>query len=117
MMRRRQHIKRYRRPRAVSAKRRKLGRARKLTREAVYRRADGQCEICIPGVCEFSGGQVHELRTRARGGSITDPDNTRLSCAQCHAWVHEHPIEAAARGLLISASSNSSPDATEGGQS
>lgn len=44
---------------------------------------------------------VHEMKTRARGGSITDLDNLALLCRPCHTWVGEHPAEARAQGWLL----------------
>ena len=94
---------RYARLRPVSRKRRRLERARRQCRDAVFNRADGNCELRIPGVCVGQGGQVHEPLSRARGGSITDDRNAKLSCYACHDWVHEHPEQAEKLGLLRSA--------------
>jgi 5-methylcytosine-specific restriction endonuclease McrA len=44
---------------------------------------------------------VHEKKTRARGGSITDPENLVTLCRSCHIWVTEHPTEAHAQGWLL----------------
>jgi 5-methylcytosine-specific restriction endonuclease McrA len=43
---------------------------------------------------------VHELKSRARGGSITDPSNCVAVCRACHVWITEHPKEAAQQGWL-----------------
>ena len=43
---------------------------------------------------------VHELVTRARGGSITDEDNCVALCRDCHGWIHEHPVQATGEGWL-----------------
>lgn len=43
---------------------------------------------------------VHEVKTRARGGSITDPSNLACLCRPCHSWVTEHPAAAHAEGWL-----------------
>ena len=54
--------------------------------------------------CQRCGGRsevVHEKLTRARGGSITDPDNCVVLCNPCHAWVHAHPRQAAEDGWLL----------------
>lgn len=37
-----------------------------------------------PYGCTRIGCDPHEIRTRARGGSITDPDNIVLLCRQHH---------------------------------
>lgn len=43
---------------------------------------------------------VHELKSRARGGSITDKANLVCLCRPCHDWVTQHPSEAAQQGWL-----------------
>ena len=44
---------------------------------------------------------IHEKKSRARGGSITDPENLVALCRSCHIWVTEHPEEAHAQGWLL----------------
>lgn len=46
--------------------------------------------------------EVHEVLSRARGGSILDPDNCVALCHDCHAWVTTHPAQALAAGWLRS---------------
>lgn len=46
---------------------------------------------------------AHEFLSRARGGSITDPDNIILLCRPCHTWVTTHPRDAQAQGWSRSA--------------
>lgn len=41
---------------------------------------------------------VHEIKSRARGGSITDLANLALLCRTCHDWVGTHPAQAEAEG-------------------
>lgn len=41
---------------------------------------------------------VHEIVSRARGGSITDRANLVCLCRRCHSWVTTHPKEAEAEG-------------------
>lgn len=80
--------------RAVSKKRRPEIAARKRLIAAMM--ADG------PVMCIRCGGfaeDLHELLSRARGGSISDPANCVPICRQCHTWVTEHPIEAKEMGL------------------
>ena len=43
---------------------------------------------------------VHELVTRARGGSITDEENCVALCRDCHGWIHENPARATDEGWL-----------------
>lgn len=51
--------------------------------------------------CRRTPDDVHEPLTRARGGSITDPDNMVVICRACHDWVHTHPEAATSVGLLV----------------
>jgi 5-methylcytosine-specific restriction endonuclease McrA len=41
---------------------------------------------------------VHELKSRARGGSITDRDNLVVLCRPCHTWITQNPKEAVEQG-------------------
>lgn len=43
---------------------------------------------------------VHEVKTRARGGSILDERNCRALCRECHDWIGTHPTAAEAEGWL-----------------
>lgn len=43
---------------------------------------------------------VHELKSRARGGSILDKNNLRCVCRPCHTWITSHPKEAHEQGWL-----------------
>lgn len=45
---------------------------------------------------------IHEPLTRARGGSITDPENMIVVCRSCHDWIHNNPSAAQTIGLLVS---------------
>lgn len=54
------------------------------------------CEACDRRLSQH----VHEIKTRARGGSILDPANVLALCSRCHRWVHDHPEAAYDRGLL-----------------
>lgn len=44
--------------------------------------------------------EVHEIKSRARGGSITDVTNCVALCHRCHDWVTTHPALAAREGWL-----------------
>ena len=46
--------------------------------------------------------EVHELLSRARGGSITDEANCAALCHSCHAWITTNPAAATAEGWLRS---------------
>jgi hypothetical protein len=43
---------------------------------------------------------LHEIKTRARGGSILDEQNIAVLCRICHTWITEHPAQALAEGWL-----------------
>lgn len=55
-------------------------------------------------ICQRCGSNpsqdVHELLTRARGGSILDEDNCRAVCRSCHIWIGLNPAKAAEEGWL-----------------
>lgn len=44
---------------------------------------------------------VHEIKSRARGGSILDEDNLAALCRPCHAWITTHPAAAHTEGWLL----------------
>jgi len=43
---------------------------------------------------------VHEIKTRARGGSITDKNNLALLCRPCHTFITQNPAQGKAEGFL-----------------
>ncbi len=59
------------------------------------------CQLRIDGVCTHRAVDVHELLSRARGGSITDPANCRTTCRPCHDYVTTHPADAQRLGLAL----------------
>lgn len=70
-----------------------------VDRRALVRRVLDARPVCER--CESARStDVHEPHTRARGGSITDPENVRALCRACHDWVHSHPAEASEEGWL-----------------
>jgi 5-methylcytosine-specific restriction endonuclease McrA len=44
--------------------------------------------------------EVHEVLSRARGGSILDPSNCVALCHSCHHWITTNPALAKAQGWL-----------------
>jgi len=54
------------------------------------------CQKCMSA----RSHDVHEIKSRARGGSITDLKNLVCLCRSCHNWVTSHPEEAHAQGWL-----------------
>jgi 5-methylcytosine-specific restriction endonuclease McrA len=43
---------------------------------------------------------VHEIKTRARGGSITDRENLALLCRPCHTFITQNPAQGKSEGWL-----------------
>lgn len=54
------------------------------------------CERCQ----QARSDDVHEVVSRARGGSVLAVDNLRCLCRPCHTWVTENPAQALAEGWL-----------------
>ena len=96
-------------PRKVSVKRAKQNRERtKVIKEILRYRSHCEAGPKIVAAdrrhfCRVTPDDVHEPLTRARGGSITDPDNMVLVCRPCHDWIHNNPALAKEVGLLKSA--------------
>lgn len=60
------------------------------------------CEAQV--LCRGAASQdVHERLTRARGGSIVDPEQAHMLCVcrACHDWITTHPREAERRRLML----------------
>lgn len=87
----------------------KAGRA---TRRQVYVRRDGEVEARqkvgtrAKRYCETCGGKGYEYSHR-RTVAVKDdhewcPCNGTLSCSSCHDWLHRHPLDARALGLMVS---------------
>ena len=60
------------------------------------------CEARIQG-CTWYPTDVHEIKTRARGGSIIDRENCLALCRACHTWITEHPSWALENGFVVHA--------------
>lgn len=88
----------------VSPKRAAQRYERERTVQAVLMRDRFTCRAAqIVSELECRGRlDVHELLTRARGGSILDVDGAVSLCRAHHDYVHTHPAEALERGLLRS---------------
>jgi hypothetical protein len=86
--------------RRISAKRRRELAEYAKNRDARRVFANGQCEAWLAG-CTYRGTQTHHVLPRGRGGDDSF-DNLRWVDAQCHAWIHDHPAEAAKLELLRS---------------
>lgn len=81
--------------RAVSKKRARVLRERRKLTDAM--KANGR-PSCVN--CGRPADDAHELLSRARGGSLTDPANVVAICRQCHIFATEHPLEAGEMGLV-----------------
>ena len=55
------------------------------------------CAAQLDG-CAGIATDGHELLSRARGGSITDPENIVPLCRSCHRFITEHPAWAQEHG-------------------
>lgn len=95
--------------RPVSKKRARLLRERKKLTDSMKREGPVCCGFVVweedsRGVdmgyfCGRRADDLHEIVSRARGGSITDEANVIPLCRVHHIWVTEHPKEAAELGL------------------
>ena len=56
------------------------------------------CQKCLAA----RSTEIHEVLTRARGGSILEEDNCLALCHECHSWVTDHPKLATEAGLMAS---------------
>ncbi len=89
-------------------------REREKAKVVVRERAKGRCEASAllrsVNPDHQCGGQFdfHEVLTRARGGSITDPANILYCCRRCHSVITEEPRLSESLGLVR----NSWTDAT-----
>lgn len=54
------------------------------------------CERCAVAYAT----DVHEIKTRARGGSITDRANLALLCRPCHTFITQNPAQGKSEGFL-----------------
>ena len=52
------------------------------------------CERCSAA----RSTDIHEVVSRARGGSILDPANLVALCRQCHSFITQNPLVAEAEG-------------------
>ena len=74
---------------------------RREVREQVAER-DQTCRAAflVPSVACYGPLDVHEPKTRARGGNPLDPEACVLVCRRHHEWTHTNPASAAKLGLL-----------------
>lgn len=60
----------------------------------------GHMQGKLPWFCNGTAVDMHEIKTRARGGSTTDPNNILATCRRGHIWVTNHPKESVELGLM-----------------
>ena len=68
-------------------------------RKAMLMEAYGKTPRCF--VCGGMADDAHELLSRARGGSITDPENVRPVCREDHRRITENPAWAEENGYAL----------------
>ena len=59
------------------------------------------CEARLDG-CTHRSTDVHEILTRARGGSIIDRKNVAALCRRCHGFITVNPEWSQANGWMLS---------------
>jgi 5-methylcytosine-specific restriction endonuclease McrA len=79
-------------------------RSKKMAKKYVERRKLVQKILSERPKCErcwiAPSSQVHEILSRARGGSILDEKNCAALCFICHHWITTNPKEAKEQGWL-----------------
>jgi 5-methylcytosine-specific restriction endonuclease McrA len=91
---------RHARIKPVSDKRRAENRQRRKMADEVFGPAP-ECGIRWDADCRGLADDLHELLSRARLGSITDPENCVPACRPCHSNLTGNPAEAERRGFLL----------------
>lgn len=94
----------------TSKKRAQQNKERDFVRKVILKERGALCEAMIPATCTYVGTDLHEILTRARGGSITDPENILLLCRGCHDFITREPAWAKEHGFVISWSHNLEAD-------
>jgi hypothetical protein len=61
-----------------------------------------ECEAQIPTRCSRLASDVHEIKTRARGGSFLDEENCLCICRPCHSWITDHTAWSLEHGFIVS---------------
>jgi len=58
------------------------------------------CEARLAG-CQNQATDVHEIKTRARGGDILDETNVLALCRACHSFITVNPAFALEHGFVV----------------
>jgi hypothetical protein len=86
---------------AAKNKRYQVLRADSIWSQAVRARDDHRCQRC--GKRDEKNNHAHHVAPRSRRPDLKrDLNNGKTVCPECHTWIHSHPIEAEAAGLLSS---------------
>ena len=91
----RQHVVVLMRQRSAKTEKIYRTKRRNLVRSLLFERP--VCQRCNAD----RSHDIHEKKSRARGGSITDVENLVALCRPCHSWVTDHPKEAHEQGWLL----------------
>lgn len=94
----RTELQRHGRLRPVSPKRARENRQRAAVIDQLW---PGRIVQCWREGCPRFADDVHEIQTRARGGSITDPANLAPLCRECHGEATREAPWAYEQGLLV----------------
>ena len=86
--------------RSVSTKTARRNRLRRAFVQEVLEKQPG-CEARLGG-CTHRATEVHEILTRARGGSILDRANVVALCHACHSFITVNPTWAFQNGWMLS---------------
>lgn len=89
----------------VSAKRKAENEIR-WRAKADYLATHLHCEMCGKPFSHYLQPDIHERLSRARGGSITDPNNFVALCRPCHSHITRHPAWAEANGWALKSGAN-----------
>lgn len=85
----------------AKAKRYQVLRAESIWSQAVRDRDDHRCRRC--GKRDEKNNHAHHVAPRSRRPDLkSDKNNGITVCPDCHNWIHSHPVEAEALGLLSS---------------
>ena len=62
------------------------------------------CEATIPEICSGVPSDVHEIKTRGRGGNYwDDEENMLVLCRPCHSFITTNPAWSLANGFVVHA--------------
>jgi hypothetical protein len=74
-------------------------------RDKVDERSEGWCEIAVEGVCQGLGREFQHRQAKGQLGAWTASNGLKV-CGHgnvfgCHGYLHQHPIEAVAKGWTV----------------